>query len=182
MKRVGGSMNNNTEDTLVGLAVGKMIGDSIEEERNNKSGSGFGIIIFLAVALFVAYIVLLKIGVDPVQIKTFVKWITMPYIWDYYVNFTYYDLNQYLHTLANAVTVAGAFFLAWFADKLFVGFLGEGILSKPTKNGLVRAFGSFNYALGNILVDLVATPVAIVAAVKFCVHAMLSVIVFILSL
>ncbi|MEK5217713.1 hypothetical protein [Psychrobacillus sp. FSL H8-0487] len=175
-------MDNNTEESLVGLAVGNMIGDSIEEERNNNSGSGLGIIIFLAVALFVTYIVLLKIGIDPVQIKIFVKWLAMPYIWDYYVNFTYYDLNQYLHTIANALTVAGALFLAWFADKLFVGFMGKRILSKPTKKNFVRAFGSFNYTLGNVLVDLVATPVAIVAMGKFMVHAMLSVIVFILSL
>lgn len=182
MKKVGVSMDKNTEEILVGLAVGNKIGEGIEEERNNRSGSGFGIILFLAVALFVGYILLLKIGVDPIQIKTFVKWITMPYIWDYYVNFTYYDLNQYLHTLANAVTVAGALFLAWFADKLFVGFLGEGILSKSTKNGFIRAFGSFNYTLGNILVDLVATPVAIVSIGKLIVHAILSVIVFILSL
>ena len=174
-------MDKETEEMLVGMAVGNMIGDSIAEDRHN-GGSGLGVILFFAGALFVVYIILLKLGIDPVQIKTFVKWITMPYIWDYYVNFTYYDLNQYLHTLANALTIIAALFLSWFADKLFIGVLGEGVLSKPHKNSFIRAFGSFNYALGNILVDFVAIPVAIVAAFKFFFHAFASVIVFIFTL
>lgn len=171
------------EELLTGYVVGEMIGNSIAEPRN-KEGSGLGVIIFFVFALFFCYILMLKIGVDPVHIKTFVKWAAMPFIWDYYINFTVYDLNQYLFAAASLFMIVFLYFFSMiFIAQILARSLGAYLLEKPyARKGIIRTFAVTNITVANVYTDLIFVPLMVVWVAKFIIHSFLATMLFLFSL
>lgn len=97
------------------------------KEANNKSSGGlFFVGSFLVILILIlTYALLLKLGIQSSQVLDLFKVLSIPFLWDYYIDFSLFDLNHINHVIAGVVTLAILFaswniskFLFWISDIL----------------------------------------------------------------
>lgn len=127
-----------------------------------------GLFLFLGIGI-VLYLILVRLGIPENQLQIVILAFFAPYFWDYYINFTVYDVSQLQHVGAALLSMVVCYLLVYVTMLVKEG---SQKLSNH-KYSLLRSFSFYIFMLMNVLQFLTLTAFA-VNFFKFGIHSLIS--------